>query len=40
MQQDKPPANWPFPTWRGQPLPKPPRQQRKPQCPPGEPAPF
>lgn len=19
---DKPPANWPFPTWKGQPLPK------------------
>jgi len=34
-----PPRNWPFPTWKGRPLPPPPRQ-RKPAYPPGEPAPF
>lgn len=34
----KPPPNWPFPTYKGQPIPK--KRQRKPAYPPGEPAPF
>ena len=25
----KPPPNWPFPTWKGQPIPKPRRQPRR-----------
>lgn len=36
---DKPPPNWPFPTYKGKPVPKP-KRQRKPVYPPGEPAPF
>lgn len=36
---DQPPPNWPFPTWRGQPLPPPPPQP-KPAYPTDEPALF
>lgn len=35
----KVPSNWPFKTYRGKPLPKPPRQP-KPAYPSEEPAPF
>jgi hypothetical protein len=34
----KPPANWPFPTWDGKPLPR--RRQPKPQPPALPDAPF
>lgn len=43
---DKPPPGWPFPTWLGQPLPKPPpspfktQPQAKVETPPAPLAPF